>query len=177
MSQMDELLAQLKAEYESKKPPSSAKSKPKKSQPHSDNRQIDNFLADLQAEFTEKPNKKTTSPQKPTKPLSVTQSGSSRSPSTFDNNLLEDLKEEYQAKEREAQQRKQKELREQQRREEQKKQRRREALRQEAEKWLKSLDINTDEGLWFEEFSYAYDSKLEAAIDYLQAIRETRRLS
>ncbi|WP_425461526.1 salt stress protein, Slr1339 family [Hyella patelloides] len=30
----------------------------------------------------------------------------------------------------------------------------------------------SDEGLWFEEFADAYDSKLAAAIEYLQAMKE-----
>ena len=181
MNEMDDLLAQIKAEYEPKKPPSSAKAKQNKFQKDLENqsdREMDNILSDLKAEFTqEKPQNKGKSPQSSTKSDFKIPSSSTRSPSTFNNNLLEDLKEEYQEKDREAQQRKQQELQEQQRREQQKKQRRRQALRQEAQKWLQNLDLNTDEGLWFEEFSYAYDSKLEAAIDYLEAIRETRRLS
>ena len=172
---MDELLAQLKTEYEPKKPPS-AKAEPKQPQKDLQNqsdRQLDSILSDLKTEFTqEKSPNQAKSPKSSAKPAFKP-----RSTSDFNNNLLEDLKEEYQAKDKEAQQRKQQELQEQQRREEQKKQRRRQALREEAQKWLQNLDLNTDEGLWFEEFSYAYDSKLEAAIDYLEAIRETRRLS
>lgn len=181
MNEMDDLLAQIKAEYETKKPPSSAKAKQDKFQQDLENqsdRELDNILSDLKTEFTkEKPQNKSKLPQSSTKSNFKLQSSSTRSPSTFNNNLLEDLKEEYQEKDREAQRRKQQELQEQQRRERQKKQRRRQALRQEAQKWLQNLNLNTDEGLWFEEFSYAYDSKLEAAIDYLEAIRETRRLS
>ena len=94
----------------------------------------------------------------------------------YNDNFLADLKGEYQAQQREEQQRKQKELAIQQQREQERAKRRRQALKQEAQEWLKNLNLNSDEGLWFEEFSYSYDSKLEAAIDYLQAIRETRRL-
>ncbi|MGK7953229.1 MAG: hypothetical protein AB4368_31705 [Xenococcaceae cyanobacterium] len=181
MNEMDDLLAQIKAEYEPKKPSSLAKTKQNKSQKNLEDqsdRELDNILSDLETEFTrEKPQNKGKSPQNSTRSVVKTESFSTRSPSTFNNNLLEDLKEEYQEKDREVQKRKQQELQEQQRREQQKKQRRRQALRQEAQKWLQNLDLNTDEGLWFEEFSYAYDSKLEAAIDYLEAIRETRRLS
>lgn len=49
-------------------------------------------------------------------------------------------------------------------------QRRREALRTKAEKWLKGLDPYSDEGFWFEQFASSYESRLEAAIDYLEAL-------
>ncbi|MGC1393851.1 MAG: hypothetical protein WA828_06180, partial [Coleofasciculaceae cyanobacterium] len=49
---------------------------------------------------------------------------------------------------------------------------RKEALTKEATEWLKNLNFSSEEGLWFEEFAYSYPSKLEAAIDYLQALRE-----
>lgn len=42
-----------------------------------------------------------------------------------------------------------------------------------AKRWLKNLDPNSDEYIWFDIFSERYKSKLEAAIDYLQAMRET----
>jgi len=48
--------------------------------------------------------------------------------------------------------------------------RQREAIAQQAKEWLKQLDPLSEEGLWFEEFAYAYPSKLEAAIDYLTAL-------
>jgi hypothetical protein len=41
---------------------------------------------------------------------------------------------------------------------------------QQAEIWLKSLDPNSEEWLWFEQFAYSYESKVEAAIDYLKAL-------
>ena len=183
MSEMDELLAQLKAEYKQKKPPSpspkpssSATPSPQKSN-HQSGKQLDNLLADLKAEFNpETPKQKDKPPQKRAKPTSVSPSSGNRSTPTYDNNLIESLKEEYQAQEREEQKRRQQELAARQKREQEKEKRRRQALRQEAQEWLKNLNLNSDEGLWFEEFSYSYDSKLEAAIDYLQAIRETRRL-
>jgi phage-related minor tail protein len=80
-----------------------------------------------------------------------------------------------QQQQREEQLRKEQQLREEQLRVEQRRQRQREALSQEAIEWLKNLNPHSEEGLWFEEFAYAYPSKLEAAIDYLQALRETHR--
>ncbi len=43
---------------------------------------------------------------------------------------------------------------------------------QRAEAWLKSLDSNSEEWLWFEQFAYSYESKVEAAIDYLKALEK-----
>jgi FMN phosphatase YigB (HAD superfamily) len=96
--------------------------------------------------------------------------------------LKAEFKEQEQAEElkrqqqqREEQLRKEQQLREEQLRAEQRRQRRREALTQEATEWLKNLNPRSEEGRWFEEFSYSYPSKLEAAIDYLEALRETHR--
>ncbi|NJN75236.1 MAG: hypothetical protein HC796_01990 [Synechococcaceae cyanobacterium RL_1_2] len=50
------------------------------------------------------------------------------------------------------------------------KQRRHKQLQRQAEQWLKNLDPYSDEGLWFTEFAYAYDTQLEAAIEYLDAL-------
>jgi hypothetical protein len=72
--------------------------------------------------------------------------------------------------------RKEQEIKEEQQRAQLRQQRKREALTQQAQEWLKNLNPRSEEGLWFEEFSYSYSSKLEAAIDYLQALRETRSL-
>lgn len=49
-------------------------------------------------------------------------------------------------------------------------QQRRKAIAPKAEAWLKALDPYSDEGLWFEQFAYNYASRLEAAIDYLEAL-------
>lgn len=187
MSEMDEFLEQLKAEYKQKKPSSpsskaasSAAPLSQKSNQNLDSkkeRQVDNILAELKSEFTTaKPPKKEISPQKQVKSTPIRNSSSKRSTPTYNDNLLSEIKGEYQAEIKAEQQRKQKELLEQQKREQAKAQRRRQALKKEAQEWLKTVNYKSDEGLWFEEFSYSYDSKLEAAIDYLQAIRETRRL-
>lgn len=48
---------------------------------------------------------------------------------------------------------------------------RREKVRQ-AQVWLKKLDKNSDEGFWFDRFAYKYDCRVEAAIDYLAAVKE-----
>jgi hypothetical protein len=104
--------------------------------------------------------------------------------SPVDEALLGDIKIEFKERERaeelkrqqqikEEQLKKEQQIREEQLRVQQREQRRREALSQEANEWLKQLNPRSEEGRWFEEFSYSYPSKLEAAIDYLQALRET----
>jgi hypothetical protein len=52
------------------------------------------------------------------------------------------------------------------------KQQRRNALQSAAPIWLKQLKPNSNEGRWFAEFACNYDSKLAAAIDYLEALQE-----
>ena len=71
------------------------------------------------------------------------------------------------------QKRRERELIEAQEREELRERRRKAALREKAQQWLKNLDLRSEEGKWFEEFSYSYEDKLQAAIDYLEAMRET----
>lgn len=73
----------------------------------------------------------------------------------------------------EAQKRQEQELIEARKREELKELRRKAALKEKAQEWLKNLNPRSEEARWFEEFSYSYDSKLQAAIDYLEAMRET----
>ena len=69
--------------------------------------------------------------------------------------------------------RRQQELIELQQREELRDRRRQETLREEAKTWLAKLDPRSEEGKWFQEFSYSYENKLQAAIDYLEAMQET----
>ncbi|AFZ48048.1 hypothetical protein Cyast_2098 [Cyanobacterium stanieri PCC 7202] len=45
-----------------------------------------------------------------------------------------------------------------------------EELAKKAQLWLKNLDPNSDEGFWFSQFAMSYESKLQAAIDYLKAL-------
>lgn len=161
MESIDDLLAQVKAEYQEqeqgkqpKKPPlfqekefNSSLPVPSTYQPKPSSQNLrssaeESLLAQVKAEFEEQ-------------------------------EQAEELKRQQQV--REEQLRKEQQLREEQLRAEQRRQRRREALTQEATQWLKNLKPGSEEGLWFEEFSYSYPSKLEAAIDYLEALRETHR--
>jgi FMN phosphatase YigB (HAD superfamily) len=99
---------------------------------------------------------------------------------------LSQLKSQYEMHDRLAEQQQQQELqaaeqtrqqqeREKQRRLEQLRQQRRAELAQQAEIWLKQVNPRTEEGLWFEEFACGYESRLEAAIDYLEALQEAKR--
>lgn len=148
---------------------------------------IDDILEQLKSEYEEKDNPKP-QPKKPplTKeelyqppPISVTPQPQSSwqinlAPSAAEYSLLDELKSEFTEKDREQEIKKQQQLKEEQLRQERIKQQQRQAIKQEAEAWLKKLNPRSAEGLWFEEFAYSYSSKLEAAIDYLQAIKETR---
>jgi ABC-type branched-subunit amino acid transport system ATPase component len=88
--------------------------------------------------------------------------------------MIQEIKSEIKEQERLAEIKKNQEIAEAKRQEELRQQRKREALVKQAQEWLKKLDIKSEEGLWFEEFSYSYENKLEAAIDYLAALREVR---
>lgn len=43
--------------------------------------------------------------------------------------------------------------------------------RERASAWLAKLDRYSNEGMWFHEFAYRYPSLLDAALDYLDAVR------
>ena len=125
----------------------------------SSDKSTDHLLMQLQAEFAEQEQQETALQQQQ---LQAEQKRQER-----------ELRE-AQFRERQERERQEQQLREQQLREQQKQERKRQALKQEAEVWLKKLHLNTEEGRWFEEFSYNYPSKLEAAIDYLAALKETK---
>jgi len=67
--------------------------------------------------------------------------------------------------------------RDKQRRLEALQQQRRANLAHQAEAWLKQLKPRSEEGLWFEEFACNYESRLEAAIEYLEALESVKRES
>jgi hypothetical protein len=51
-------------------------------------------------------------------------------------------------------------------------QQRRQDLQIQAETWLQKLDRQSVEGRWFDDFACHYESRLEAAIEYLVALQE-----
>lgn len=146
---------------------------------------IDDILAQLKSEYQEKDNpeqqkkpafvkkEKAIEPKLPNLPPPVSQK-KSFSASNPEDALLSQIKAEFVEKDREEELKKQQQIKEEKIRQEQIKQQQRQALTREAEAWLKKLNPRSAEGLWFEEFAYSYSSKLEAAIDYLQALKETQ---
>ena len=180
MGEMDDLLKEIKAEFSADKKSQSKKeqetrnedkrnfltplvnSSPNKVSPSSSSPSsmalasssspLDSLIADVKQEFE---SGKTPPSLKSHNYFNESQTSSPSSNS----DLIKELQLEYQEQERIKQQQQQQE-----------KQRRQEALKRKAQQWLKNLDPHTDEGLWFEEFSYSYDSKLAAAIDYLAAM-------
>ena len=60
---------------------------------------------------------------------------------------------------------------------EQRKQQQQKLLIRQAKKWLETLDPYSDEGLWFEDFSNSYPSRLDAAIDYLSVLNSPSSLN
>lgn len=153
MESMDDLLAQIKAEYQ----------EPKLQQPKKPS-----LLEELNSVETST-----------VQPKSFNQPGKSLA----ENSLLAEIKAEFaeqqraeeikkQQQQQEEQRQKEQQLKEEQIRLQQREKQRKEALTKEATEWLKKLNFSSEEGLWFEEFAYSYPSKLEAAIDYLQALRE-----
>lgn len=180
---MDELLSQLKKEYEEKDRQNNSSSF--SSQKHYENLAtkgekfsgIDKLLAEVKSEFEERKNISTSTPQtkfdsllSQVKPdldkgdflqLNGLISTSKKTISESENKVLNEIKREIQKQEQEEQLRQEK-LSQQNLRE----------IKKQAKLWLKNLDSHSEEGLWFEEFAYSYSSKLAAAIDYLAALKK-----
>ena len=178
MESIDDLLAQVKAELEPdpKKPPKKppyfvteadlqSSSPTPISSPSSNSSNFvgdkltHNLLNQLKTEFAEQEQQE----------AAVHQQQLQEEQRQQERELREAQFRERQERERQAQQQQ-----ESQRREQQKQERKHQALKQEAEVWLKKLHPNTEESRWFQEFSYNYPSKIEAAIDYLSALKETK---
>lgn len=150
MESIDDLLSQVKAEYEEKAQPKP----PQKEQPLPEKR----------------------SPQLPPIPPRQAQVSWQKNValSSAEYRLIDEVKSEFQEQEKAEELKRQQQLKEEQLRQERIKHQQRQALTKEAQEWLKKLNLRSEEGLWFEEFSYDYPSKLDAAIDYLQALKETK---
>jgi hypothetical protein len=127
---------------------------------------IDKLLAELQAEY-QQPNNEQPKQQPSTAPQNI-HPPSPKSTSLIDK-LLEEVKSDFEERDQAEKLRIQQELEQEQIRQEQIYAKQREALKQHAKDWLAKLDPFSPEGLWFERFAERYSSKLEAAIDYLQA--------
>ncbi|WP_013323832.1 salt stress protein, Slr1339 family [Gloeothece verrucosa] len=165
-SPLDDLLAQVKEEVAHGKPPKSSNaSSSSKNQPllnQSREALKNNLIQELHKEDH------TDQAACFKSPASIRSGGNSPQ-----NDLLQDLQKEFQEQEKLLAQRQQQEQLEKQRLQEQREQRKKLALTRQATEWLNKLDRKSEEGRWFEEFSYSYDSKLQAAIHYLEALRES----
>ncbi|MGI0493527.1 salt stress protein, Slr1339 family [Alkalinema pantanalense CENA528] len=111
-------------------------------------------------------------------PLTPTAQQSS-APSPLPPDVLHQIKTQYQEHDRQLLQQQQAEQAAQQQKEldrqhrqQQLREQRRAEIAKTAQKWLKQLKPNSEEGRWFDEFACNYESRLEAAIDYLEALQE-----
>ena len=208
---MDDLLAQLKAEFEPKQKPiskanqPSASSKSKSPPPKTTPASMAKMLEELKNELESGRGRANSTPSTPSTPpqssASAPQQLSAKEAAQARQRLNALIDQDYQAQaeKREAklaeakrqaeaklaeekrqaeaklaeEKRRQQELIELQQREELRDRRRKEALREEAKTWLLKLNPRSEEGRWFQEFSYSYENKLQAAIDYLEAMQET----
>lgn len=169
-NEMDDLLAELKAEYQPQKPKASQSAPPAKSQKREENDDESSLFDDLLADVkTEVEGDKLSSKQVKRATGDTHVSNQER--------FYEELKQQQLAREKAAQRQQEEKQREAEiaakKRAEHRELRRKAALKEKARQWLQQLNFDSEEGKWFEEFSYAYDSQLEAAIDYLQAMKES----
>lgn len=190
---MDDLLAQLKNEFEPKQQGKPNNNKAQPPQSTTSKASMEEMLSQLREELESgrgRPNN-TSSKSTPSKSeTTVKPSQNNQDTAKYRQrlNALIDAEYKKQVEKREAkieelkrqeeariaeQKRRQQELIEAQKREELRERRRKEALKEKAKEWLKNLNPRSEEGKWFEEFSYSYEDKHQAAIDYLEAMRET----
>lgn len=170
MGNIDDLLSQLKAEYTQNEPKKAvSRETPSPQPPKVASSPLDQLLADVKTEIegnisASKPQFSSYTPER--KP-SLYQSSSQSHP------LLADLQEEYKEQALLEEKQRQQEILEQQRLELQREQKKREILKRRAQEWLNKLNPKSEEGRWFEEFACSYSSRVQAAMDYLEALRET----
>ncbi len=91
------------------------------------------------------------------------------SPSKGDtiDNLLAEVKQDFEQNKLLEEQQKQEQIEKERIREQELKAKQLEALKNQAQEWLEKLEPLSPEGLWFESFAQNYSSKLDAAIEYL----------
>ncbi len=191
---MDDLLAQLKDEFEPEQAKSKTnkspecKSPPPQSTSQTSQASMDRMLAELKEDLESGRGRPNSTPSESSSQVKSSQEVRSSAQDRDRLNALIDTDYRRQAHKREEklaeiqrqeeakiaeQKRRQQKLIEAQKREELRERKRKEALRGKAQQWLKNLNPRSEEGQWFEEFSYSYEDKLQAAIDYLEAMRET----
>jgi len=186
MESIDDILAQLKSEYQEKDNPGQQKQQPppkiekaiepqlpKLPPPESGRKSFSSEDTLLQKKQPRARIEKASDPKLHN--LSSSASGKRSFSSTSpEDALLSQIKTEFAEHDKAEELKIQQQIKEEKLKQEQIKQQQKQALTKEAEVWLKKLNPRSAEGLWFEEFAYSYSSKLEAAIDYLQALKETQ---
>lgn len=141
---------------------------------------IDKLLSELKAEYQQAANSQESKIEEVEKKKKAkkTKLDSSVSSSSFFvspipkgdaiDNILSEIKQNFEEKKLLDEQQKQQEIEKERIRQEQLKEKEIEALKNQAQEWLEKLEPLSQEGLWFESFAQNYPSKLEAAIEYLQ---------
>ena len=201
-SPLDDLLSQVKAEFDQSKPLPQLQSN---SQSESNNPQLQELISKVKTEFAKKRknyqsggdnhnSSSTTSSSAPlddlltqvraefdSQPPSQLKSNQSRPSSNHRNSSTQNDEDFFATVQSKFEQKKQTQASQsyeqsvnEVRLEEQRKQRKQRSLVRQAKEWLSNLDPHSEEGLWFEEFAYSYPSRLEAAIDYVEALKEVR---
>ncbi|MGJ5674460.1 MAG: salt stress protein, Slr1339 family [Nostochopsis sp.] len=127
---------------------------------------LDKLLAELQAEYQQQSNEQPKQQTNTATPKIDQQSSTSAS---LIDKVLKEVKTDFEEQDQAEKLRIQQELEQEKIRKEQIKAKQKESLKQQAQDWLAKLDPLSPEGLWFERFAEKSSSKLEAAIDYLQA--------
>lgn len=142
MGELEEILAELRAEYNSHPGSPPQVEQPESKKDNTLSPYLQQLLAEVKSEFETQVSGEQLSSQEKRAVIS----------SLEERQLLQELRTEFSARE----------------------QGKIQQLAREAQYWLDKLDPYTNEGLWFTEFAYHYDSPLEAAIDYLLALRASQ---
>ncbi|WP_009633938.1 salt stress protein, Slr1339 family [Synechocystis sp. PCC 7509] len=143
MDAIDKLLSQIKAD--TPKPSKPISQKPIIVPLPSNSEDIDNLLAEVQADFQNQ---------------STTPAALKNNPPIIES-ILAQVKTHYDEQDKTRSQNEQQQLQAEQLKQIEK-------LKIRAKSWLKQLDPLSTEGLWFEQFAEGYPTKLAAAINYLQ---------
>jgi LmbE family N-acetylglucosaminyl deacetylase len=160
---IDHLLAQIQSSDATAK--NTAKPKQHSPMPSQPPAGSPSSIDDLLAEMDGRPAPRAVSPASPQKSAPAVQPSPRRDAGL--DNLLADMKSTYQEQDQAAALKQQQQQQEEQRRQEALKRQKQAAVAKQAEEWLKTLDIRSGEGAWFEEFAAKYPSRVEAAIEYL----------
>ncbi len=176
----DDLLAEIKADFDSNK--NKKEAKPLKGSASKNVEPMADLLAEVRAQFDDKKEQQlrrsTISAEEVGNLLSEVETqfsgrkepDSQRSSSSGSTNSLAEIQAKFEEKRKATKSYDYEESALELRLEEQKKQRQRRVLTHRAQEWLKNLNPLSEEGMWFEEFADSYPSPLEAAIEYLAAL-------